>query len=327
MTTQTTTPFPTFNNTANLEGTVYSSDIQLKEYKDAQGNPYNALSGKITVRTGENESHVVQYFVKEKTSKGADNKIFTNVKTVVDELVTIEQIAEGKAPEGATPSKVRVRGELNLNEYYNDADQLQSQLQVRGVFLNRVKDDVEFAPKAEYDIEGIVIKKLDETALVDGEPEETGRKKVTVLIPTYNNALPIEFISPVEHGDYIDDNFETGLTVNLYGSIVNFSKKIEKKISAGFGEDKTEVKYENTREILIRGGSVYDEENVKSINQEQLKELQAKRNIALANTKERSQQRQQNQGSNANKPVGFGGGATSVANSNNKPKVDVSGLF
>jgi len=327
MTTQTTNTFPKFENTATIEGTVYSSTIvQKDDFKDKDGKNYTALTGRIIVRTGENESHTVQYFVKEKTAKGEDNKIFTNVKTVVDDLVTIEMISEGKAPEGAEPTKVRVRGELALNEYYNDADMLQSQLQVRGVFLNRVKPEDDFKPRAEYDVEGIVISNIAE---VEGEDnDETGRQIVKALIPTYNNALPIEFVSRKneQDKDYIENNFETGTSVNLYGKIVNFSKKIEKKIEAGFGEDKVEIKYENVREVQITGGKVYDEESEKAITQEQFGELRVKRETALATIKEKHEAKKANANKTGAKQVGFGG-AGGVGTSKSKPKVDVSGMF
>lgn len=323
--TETTTTFPEFENSANIEGTVYSSSIERKEFKDQKGNPYWALTGRIVVRTGENESHTAQYFVKEMTAKGEPNKIYTNVKTVLDDLVTIEKISEDKAlkESGVEPTKVRIRGELSLNEYYNDADILQSQLQVRGVFLNRVKEDQEFNPHAKYDIEGIVIKSIAETI----DEEETGRQKVTVLIPTYNNALPVEFVSRPEDGEYIADNFETGTSVNLYGKIVNFSKKVEKEIEAGFGENKIETKYENTREVQITGGKVYDEDSNKAITQEQFKELQARRNTALATIKERSEQAKANKDKDKDKKAGFGQGASGAKTGGGKAKVDVSGMF
>lgn len=310
-----TNQLPKFENEAVLEGIVSESSIVLKEINGKDGK-YKALNGKIVIQTGENETHVAEYFVKELKKDGGENGIYTNVKTVLDELVTLQDIAQGKSPEGATPSKVRVRGELALNEYYGQDGKLRSFPQVKGVFLNRVKEENTYDPKATFDVEGIVKSVKDEFK----EEEETGRKKVELLIPTYNGAIPVEFITRAEDGEYIEENFEVASTVNVYGNMINFSKKIVKKEQKGFGEAKEKVTYENTRELLITGGSVYDEDSPKSLEVEQIKELQTKRNVFLAELESKAQQPKKEE-----KPTGFGGGQPSESR---KPKGNIAaGLF
>src|SRR5690606_3784942 len=142
---------------------------------------------------------------------GNENGIYTNVKTVLDEMVTLADIAQGKAPEGSVASKVRVRGEVGLNEYYREG-KLSSNVQVRGVFLNRVKDESQYEPKATFDVEGVV-------AGVNPEykgDDETGRAIVKLLVPTYSGAIPLTMVTRVEDAEYIQDNFELASTVNLY---------------------------------------------------------------------------------------------------------------
>lgn len=304
---------PTFENEAVLEGVVSESSLVVKELNGEKGK-YKAITGKIVIQTGENESHVAEYFVKELKKDGGENGIYTNVKTVLDELVTLQDIAQGKAPEGAVASKVRVRGELALNEYYGQDGKLRSFPQVKGVFLNRVKEEHTYEPKATFDVEGVVKSVKDEHRMVDGEQEETGRKKVELLIPTFSGAIPVEFVSRAEDGEYIEENFEIASTVNIYGNMINFSKKIVTKEQKGFGEAKEKVKYENTRELLISGGSVYDEESPKTLEVEQIKELQTKRNVYLAELESKAQQPKKE-----NKPTGFGANPTPT-----KKKVDPS---
>lgn len=310
---------PQFDNEAVLEGVVSENNIELKEINGKDGK-YKALSGRIVIQTGENETHVAEYFVKQLKKNGEENGIYTNVKTVLDELVTVQDIAQGKAPEGATPSKVRVRGELGLNEYYGQDGKLRSFPQVRGIFLNRVKDDSTFDPKATFDVEGIVKTVKPEVKTVDGEQEETGRKIVDLLIPTYTGAIPVEFISRVEDGEYIEDNFESTSTINIYGNMINFSKKVVKKEQKGFGDAKEKVTYENTRELQITGGSVYDEDSPKTLELDQIKELQTKRNVYLAELEAKSQEPKKEE-----KPAGFGSGTTSTKR-NVDPKI-AAGLF
>lgn len=314
--TNTTNQLPQFQNDAVLEGVVSECDIQLKDFNGKDGK-YQALSGRIVIQTAENETHTAQYFVKELKKDGNTNGIYTNVKTVLDELVTLADIAQGKVPEGTQASKVTVSGEVGLNEYYREG-KLSSSVQVRGVFLNRVKDEAKYNPKATFDVEGVV---AGVSAEYKGE-DETGRAIVKLLVPTYSGAIPLTLVTRVEDADYIQDHFEPASTVNLYGNMINFSKKIEIKKEGGFGEAKTETKYENVRELQITGGDIYTEESPKSLDVEQIKELQVKRNLYLAGLEERA-----NTPKAQEKSVGFGN-STPPVNSGKKvdPKI-AAGLF
>lgn len=306
----TTKQISKFQNDAFLEGVVSESDIQLKEFNGQDGK-YNALAGRIVIQTGENESHVAQYFVKELKKDGTPNGIFVNVKTVVDDLVTLADIAQGKVDKDTPASKVTVSGEMDLNEYYREG-KLHSNVQVKGVFLNRVKDESKYTPRATFDLEGIVGGVSPE---IKGD-DETGRAIVKVLVPTYSSAIPLSMVTREEDADYTQDNFEIGSTVNLYGNMINFSKKIETKKEGGFGEAKTQVKWDNVRELQITGGDIYSEESPLTLEEEQIKELMAKRNVHLAGLQEKAE--------NASKPkektLGFGGN-TNVAQTTTK-KVD-----
>jgi hypothetical protein len=313
----TTTNTPELTNVATVEGEAFKHDLKI-ENKEISSNgekrKMDVIMGSITVRTGENELHTVRLYSRELTTKGEKNKMFEGYKTVMNEMVTVTDISEGKAPEGAEPTKLRVNGSLSKSEYFNEGG-FNAFLQTQGRFVNRVKTEEghTFEPKATYDVEGIVISRMPE--IKDGE--ETGRQKVRLLIPTYNGAIEEEFISREQDGEYIEENFEVNGTVNLYGAIINYSKKIEKEIEAGFGENKVEISYESVRELGIRGGKVYDEDSNKAFSQEQINALQAKRNEQLAKLEADFQARQ----SGGDKKDGFGQGNTS----NKKP--DVTSMF
>lgn len=309
----TTTNAPELTNVATIEGEAFKHDLKI-ENKDISGKKMDVIMGSISIRTGENELHTVRLYSRELTAKGEKNKMFEGYKTVMNDMVTVTDISEGKAPEGAEPTKLRVNGSLSMSEYFNEGG-FNAFLQVQGRFVNRVKTEEghTFEPKATYDVEGIVMSRVPEMK----DDEETGRQKVRLMIPTYNGAIELEFISKEEHGEYIEDNFEVNSTVNLYGSIINFSKKIVKTIEQDFGDPKTETSYESVRELQIRGGKVYDEDNVKSYNEEHRKALQAKRNEQIAKMEADFQARQ----SGENKKDGFGGGNT------NTKKPDVSSMF
>lgn len=323
MTTQNTNTTPELLNTVFIEGEVYSHDLEIKEIEptvDGNKVKMTAIMGSVDVRTGDNEVHKIRLYSRSLTQKLESNKQYEGYVTLKNELVTVQQIAEKKNPEGVTePTKVRAaKGQLGAMEFYNDAGQLKSFPQTQGRYLNRLKESDEFAPKAEYDVEGIVAGVANEIK----NTEETGRVIVKLLVPTYNGAIEQEFVSRVEDADYIVNNFEPNMTVNLYGTIMNFSEKIVTTESAGFGEDKVVEKWNNVHELRIRGGKVYEyDEDVKggkAFSPDQVKALIAKRNENLAKLKADAEAKK----NGSKKSDGFGGGAPKTPTSGgSKPPV------
>lgn len=319
MTTQTTTTqTPELLNNVLLVGEVFDHELEIKEVT-ANNVKQNQIMGTVFVRTGENETHRVFIFSRQFTKAGKENGMYAGYVTLKNEMVTVKQIAEDKAPEGVTePTKLRVSGELGMSEYYVEG-KLKSNMQIKGNFLNRVKPEETYEPQAKFDVEGIVSKKRPET----NQDGETGRVIVELMIPSYQSPILVDFVAPEEYEGYINDNFDAGLTVNIYGQIINFSKKIVTQVEMGFGDAKPQTTYENVRELVVRGGKVYEEDNMqKTFTAEQREALQVKRNTYLAEQKTKSE----NKAAGGNKPNGFSGGAPKTP-TNGGAKPDVSGMF
>ena len=289
MTTLSTQLLQSFENRVTISGLASKSDVELKSFKNRKdGSEYRAYTGRVSIRTSENEVHTVQVFTREFKADGTENKLFKSMETLFDKLVTLEDVAqwEGSEEEAPQATKLFCFANLDLNEYFREG-QLNSALQPRAITLSSAKAD-KYEPHASFDLDAIVIKVTDEFKL----GEETGRKILHVMHPTYNGSLPFELV--VEEGEgaeYVEENFEVGSTVNVYGDIINFSKKIEDGGSSkgGWGVAKAKPKWENKRELLLSGGTVMDEENPKTLEIEQIKHLQALRNQHLASLEERSQ--------------------------------------
>lgn len=344
MTTQTTTTAPELLNKAHLMGEVFSHDLKI-ENKEVNVNTdkgqvkkkMDVIQGGITIRTGENETHTVRIYARSQKNDGGENGQFKGYKTLKEEMITVKELAENSNKqiskltaaqlkaygEGVTfeqlePTKIKVDGSLNVSEYVNERG-MQAFLQVQGQWLNRLKEEEEYKPVAKYDVEGIVIKKRPEKK----QDEETGRYFVTLLIPTYRAAMELEFVTNEKDGEYISENFNLNDTVNLYGAIVNYSERIVKFESAGFGEDKEVETWNNTRELQIRGGKIYeydeDEKNNRGYSPEQARELQAKRNTYLAQIEADAEEKK-----NGKTKGSFGGAKTPQ---NGGEKVDVAGFF
>src|SRR5690606_12712245 len=165
-------------------------------------------------------------------------------------------IADTEKNPDAKPTRLKVVGDLRLNEYAGQDGVIRSFPLIQGTFVNRLPETDTSEDKAGFDVEGMVGKVVDE---FDRSGDETGRKKVTLLIPLYNSVIPVEFVVDAGKGaEYIEDNFTNGKSVRIYGEMVNFRQVHKKEVEMGFGENKIEEKVTFVNELLIKGGSLYD---------------------------------------------------------------------
>lgn len=320
MTENTTKTLRQAENKVELVGFVAENKLEIKEFtaKDGTGTKYNALTGTLKIKVAENENHVVRFFAKELRKDGQPNQQFAGLVTVKDTVVSIADL--GDNPE-AKPTKVKVTGSMDLNEYYSQDGQLRSNPQVQGRFVNRLDADDPTENKATFDIEGVVEKLMDETDRQTGE--ETGRKKLTLIVPLYNSVVPIEFMLEGDGAEYAEDHFTRGASINLVGNMINFRKETTKKIEMGFGS-KEETKVEFNEERQVVSGGVYEEgmHDAKIFDVDLIKEALVKRNVYLEGLKTSSQNRTQD-----NKPQGFGGATTPSKPATSSPVPDVSNFF
>lgn len=317
-------------NKVLLVGEVVEKEFEVKQFNDKKtGEPYNAAVGSFSIRTGENETHTARFFKKEFTKAGAVSKAFTGMQTAADRYISVADIAnkieKGLAQEGElTPTKVSIQANLSKNEFYNDEEELKQYNQINIDFISEIKDASKYEPKAEFDLEAIVQSIRPE---MNGD-EETGRLKLTVLVPNYSGAVtPFELVAPELGRDYIESNFEKGSSITLYGNIVNFRKVTIKKEEMGFGQARETESFEYTLEYLISGATLIDEDSPKAFSNEALKAALAQREIFLEQKKTESKQNSGGSQSNASR-VGFGQGATETKKvDTGVTGVDLSSMF
>lgn len=320
------------DNKVTVVGLVAENNLEIREFDEWKdgvqtGNKYKAMTGDLVVRSGENENHQIRFFSKQFTNAGAESRQFTGLQTVAD---TVVSIADTEKDAELKPTKVSVQGSMGLNEYMGQDGQLRSFASIEGRFVNRLDEGDTLEGKAEYDLEGLVGKVVDE---FKGD-EETGRKKVTLLVPLYNSVIPLEFtVDAGEGASYIEDNFENGKSVRIYGDIVNFQDVKVVTTPMGFGADKVEEVTTYVRENLIKGGNLYEEDvhPAKIIDAGLVKSKLVEREKHLENLKTRAEQRKQN--GNDKPKTGFGSGmsgqAAKVPNplDNKGEEINLDGLF
>lgn len=305
-------------NTVEVVGVLVENNLEIREFDKYQngaptGEKRTGIAGDIVIRTKENENHTIRLRQYEMTNAGKENRLYAGLVTIKNETVSI---ADTEKNPDLKPTRLSVRGDLRLNEYYGQDGQLRSFPMIQGTFVNRLSEDDKTENKAEFDVEGLVGKVLND---YDREGEETGRKKVSLLIPLYNSVIPVDFMVDAGVGaEYIEDNFENGSTVRIYGDMVNFQQIIKKEVEMGFGENKIEETKRFVNELLIKGGNLYEPEvhASKIIDADLVREKLTERAKHLENLKARAEQRKQ-QGGNSQPKTGFGFGASATPSTTN----------
>ncbi|APH36049.1 hypothetical protein [Bacillus velezensis] len=284
------------SNVVTIEGTL--AEVKHTEWKSGKG-----LNIELDIEVAPNEVHTVKGFSKYKKADGTDNAIAKGYQTIINEYKSIAEHGRDEA------DKVRItQGKIGLNEYYSQGI-LKAYPQLTTNFVNRLDANEEFNPRAEFDVE-LFVKNVTEEKV---KGEETGRVNLNGYIPLYGGkVIPFEFVVTKKGSQYVENNYEKGSTVNVFGKIINFKEQKVTTKTAAFGEDKKEITINSKREYLITGGNdPYDEDSKNAFNADAIKKALTEREIYLDELK--------NEGGNENnKKSGFGGSAP-----NNKPSKPV----
>ncbi|MCY9166536.1 hypothetical protein [Bacillus atrophaeus] len=285
------------DNVVTIEGTL--AEIRHTEWKNGNG-----LNIELDIEVAPNEVHTVKGFSKYKKDDGTENAIAKGYQTIVSEYKSIAEHGRDEA------DKVRItQGKIGLNEYYTQGN-LKSYPQLMTNFVNRLDANEEFNPKAEFDVE-LFVKNVAEEKV---KGEETGRVNLNGYIPLYNGkVIPFTFVVSKEGSQYVEDNYEKGATVNVFGKIINYKEQKVTTKAAAFGEDKKEITSITKREYLVTGGNdPYDEDSKNAFNPDSIKKALTEREIYLKEMKKNENNKDDN------KKSGFGGSAP-----NNKPSKPV----
>ncbi|KJR69237.1 hypothetical protein [Bacillus velezensis] len=284
------------SNVVTIEGTL--AEVKHTEWKSGKG-----LNIELDIEVAPNEVHTVKGFSKYKKADGTDNAIAKGYQTIINEYKSIAEHGRDEA------DKVRItQGKIGLNEYYSQGI-LKAYPQLTTNFVNRLDANEEFNPRAEFDVE-LFVKNVTEEKV---KGEETGRVNLNGYIPLYGGkVIPFEFVVTKKGSQYVENNYEKGSTVNVFGKIINFKEQKVTTKTAAFGEDKKEITTNSKREYLITGGNdPYDEDSKNAFKADAIKKALTEREIYLDELK--------NEGGNENnKKSGFGGSAP-----NNKPSKPV----
>ena len=194
-------------NSIVLAGALAEIEVRKGNEKKSQA-PYVSVKGAI--QFGKSKAQMVRF---EKYQ--AAYRVKDGVKREYSEYGKLLKFAESavslaSAKEGQEVTKVRITGGYKDAPYVGKDGQLRQATKMKASFFNDFKGNAE----AIADVEGYVQSVVRETKAVDGEAEETGRLKVTIItFDFFKNAIPVTFIVETDLADAFEDNISIGQTI------------------------------------------------------------------------------------------------------------------
>ena len=276
-------------NNVEIIGTLKKID-SIEEKVSKKGKEF--ISGKVTVEVidGDRINNIqVRFFSNKLKQNGEINGIYKGYKTVQEEY--------------KVGDKVRITGDLRLEEYYTQSGSLTSFNSVNALFFNRVDDDAEFRQKAIATLD-MVIEGIQPKMDADGFPTEF--HDVQAFTVGYNSrVIPLQNLVINEQlAEQFSGMYYPGTTGKITLKINNYAEVedvVESQESiSGFGStERVEQTVSNfTSDLEIIGGDLPYNDGVNEYSPEAIEQAHKNRALALQQLKESSTASAQ--------PTGFG---------------------
>lgn len=260
-------------NNAEVIGTVKKINIEEKVSRNT-GKPMIIGDVVVEVKDGDIVNNIKCKLFSFKLKKdGTENGLYKGYKTVMDEY------QQG--------DRVRVNGNITINEYYNAAGNLVSFNEVKAVFFNRLEgEEANKKDKAVVTVE-TVIEGMSSEISVDNIP--TGNLNVDAFTVGYNGTvIPLKnVIISEELAETFQNMYIPGSTGKITLKINNYATLTEEETVsevAGFGsservESNVVTDYTNNLEII--GGDLPYSDGVNNYSQEEIENAHKVRELEL----------------------------------------------
>lgn len=258
-------------NNVKIEGLLSEVDLKYGSFKKkTTGEMVNSVGGSIKIQVNQNINGEavmlevpVHMFASEYTNKGTKNPAYQNIEKIMNEFTSIA--AAGNA-QGADAVRI-TNGRIQMNEFIGRNGEVSSYPRINASFVNKIRQD-EMKPEATFTTTFVLAKK---TAEVDKEGVETGRLKITGILPQFGGKVDvIDFITANPKViEAINQYWSENDTVSAVGRL-NFSSRTETVIKeVDFGEPQETVRTFSVSELVITGGSAtpLDEERAYDISE------------------------------------------------------------
>lgn len=275
-------------NKVTIEGYLSEVDLNYGSFT-RNGESVNSIGGQIKIQVNQNINGEpvmlevpVHMFAAELTNKGTKNPAYQSIERVKNEFTSI---AAAGSVQGADAIRIN-SGKVVMNEFVNRMGDITSYPRINASFVNKIRQD-EMKPEATFSINFVVGKKCPE---VDKEGIETGRYKITGVVPQYGGQVDvIEFITANPKViEAINQYWSENDTVSAIGRL-NFSSRTETVLKeVDFGEPQETVRTYSVSELIITGGSAAPLEEGQAYDIEEIKQALAERKARLEKEKDKA---------------------------------------
>ena len=257
------------------------------------------IRGTLNVATDDQASNVVtiwfQYVPKVWPAKNGkperENPTYAELARLIDTAKTFES-------DGVAATKVRVSGNLDVNDFYTREGELASPKRIRGSFVHVLNGPISPNP-ATFDIECILSNAI--TKEVDGGEDYLTLKGYTfdfrnAILPFDVNVRIPAAITYFENQDISNAN---PLVTNIKGNIVSAIVKQEEEVESAFGDPVVNVTTRSVRtwDVTWAAKEPMEWDDESSITKAELKKVLQEREDMLAAEKKRQDEWKASQGS------------------------------
>lgn len=242
-------------NKVFIEGILSETNLDYKSYmKD--GKTMEAITGTVTVLVekevnGIPESYQIEvhYFNNKYTKQGKENPSYNDLLRVKNEFKSIASCGSREEAD-----KVRITGEITMNEFYGRDGKLVSSPRVRASFINKATG--RFNPKCDFEMT-FTISNMKYVVDADGVEVEPKKLEITGIVPRFGGAVDVmkfyatspNVISVIEGAWKNDDTVKAGGRLNFNSKTETYLEPVD------FGEPVERVRTVSTRELIIARGN------------------------------------------------------------------------
>lgn len=285
----------------------FKNDVQIKGYVFSLGEGFNQLqeriakksgtayiSGDLSIATNDDLTNVVTVhftYVPEKTKKGTENSTYTNLKKIINDNRTVDNVGKENA------AKVRVNGEFETNDFWSTRDEkFIAAPRIRGNFIHDFAGSVGDGDNATFSVETL-ISKVTEHEIGD----ETIVQLYAYVFNYFGDIMPVTFDVRSEGGKnyFLDADIsnKNTLLTKVWGTILNREvTTYEDDEESAWGDAKQKKVTHVVRSWNVDGSSKepmdFDDES--TITSDELKKALSDRQQRLEEDKQRSEESHHN---------------------------------
>jgi hypothetical protein len=282
-------------NVENIIGRVYQHELTVKTVQNQASSNYGKefISGNLDIATDEEGLNVVQVhytYVTPTTSKGAVNQTFNALKKIISENKTWLEVGKDEA------IKVKATPSIDLNDFYNNNNELVSAKRNEGGFLNIVSDLGEENKRNEFSADMLITS----VKTVEANEEKNIKEDYVVIrgaIFNFKKALlPVEFTVRNKAGMNYFENAGISpsepMFTKVWGKINSTTTYITKEEDSAFGEPSVQKYPKKTKEWEVTGSPrvTYDYGEESVLTADEVTKAMQDREVYLAEVKKKAEE-------------------------------------